>query len=143
MRQRPIMQHWIACLESVFEFRDEWLLPYNLLGVSYSHTVAADIEFPCVVPRLDLFARFFHGRRSRLFEVEVYWTDGPTPQTPVNSFGPFTVFFRRDQTARSYVFRIQNISLPGPGRYQVWLRMIKPRRTGPLAIEFFEVLQTS
>src|SRR5579883_529168 len=140
---RLVVRHWIACLESVFEFRDEWLLPYNLLGVGYSHTVAADIEFPCVVPRLDLFARFFHGRVTRLFEVEVSWLDDPTPTAPVNSYGPFTVFFRRDQSARNYVFRLQNIPLPGPGRYQVALRMIKPLRRRPLASEFFEVLQRS
>jgi hypothetical protein len=140
---RLAVQHWVACLESLFEFRDEWLLPYNLLGVSYSHTVAADIEFPCVVPRLDLFARFFHGRGTRLFEVEVSWIDGPTPETDVATYGPYTVFFRRDQAARSYVFRLQNLPLPGPGRYQIWLRMIKPRRLRPLATEFFEVLQTS
>jgi hypothetical protein len=140
---RLAVQHWIACLESVFEFRDEWLFSYNLLGVSYSHTIATDTEFPCVVPRLDLFARFFHGRGPRLFEVRVCGLDGPTPLEPVDNYGPFTVFFRKDQTARSYVFRIQNIPLPGPGRYQVELRMIKPRRRQPLAAEFFEVLQTS
>jgi hypothetical protein len=139
---RLVVQHWIACLESVFEFRDEWLLPYNLLGVSYSHTVAADVEFPCVVPRLDLFARFFHGRGSRLFEVRVYWLDGPTPQAVIDSYGPFTVFFPPDRAARNYVFRLQNVPLPGPGRYQVALRMIKPYRKRALATEFFEVLQT-
>jgi hypothetical protein len=136
---RLVVQHWVACLESVFEFRDEWLLPYNLLGVSYSHTVAADIEFPCEVPRLDLFARFFHGRGTRLFEVEVHWING---SMRIEAYGPFTVHFRTDQAARSYVFRLQNIALPGPGLYRVELRTIKPRRRRPLATEFFEVLQT-
>jgi hypothetical protein len=91
--------------------------------VSYSHTVAAEIEFPCVVPRLDLFARFFHGRGTRHFEVQVFWLDGPAPADPVDTFGPYTVFFPQDQEARNYVFRLQNIPLPGRGRYQVGLRI--------------------
>jgi hypothetical protein len=110
--------------------------------VSYSHTIAADVEFPCVVLRLDLFARFFHGRGTKLFEVAVYWLDGPTPLIAVSNYGPFTIFFPRDRAARSYVFRLQNIPLPGPGRYQVGLRMIKPLRGRLLASEFFEVLQS-
>jgi hypothetical protein len=139
---RLVVQHWIASLETQFEFSTTWVHPYNLLGVSYSHTVAADVEFPCVIPRLDLFARFFHGRGSRMFEIELYWTGAPGGSMRVDSYGPYTVFFRRDQAARSYVFRLQNLTLPGSGRYEVVLRMIKPRRNRPLATEFFEVLQT-
>jgi hypothetical protein len=139
---RLVVQHWIACLETQFEFSGAWLHPYNLLGVSYTYTVAADVEFPCEIPRLDLFARFFYGRGTREFEIEVHRTDAPNGPEWVETYGPFTVFFRRDQTARNYVFRLQNFPLPGPGRYQTLLRMVKPRRRRPLAEEFFEVVQT-
>jgi hypothetical protein len=139
---RLVVRHWIACLETQFEFHTAWVHPYNLLGVSYSHTLPTDAEFPCVIPRLEVFARFFHGRGTRLFEVEVYWTDAPNGPVFVDSYGPYTVFFARDRPARSYVFRVQNVPLPGVGRYQIGLKMIEPRRNRRLATEFFEVIRS-
>jgi hypothetical protein len=91
------------------------------------------------LPRLDLFARFFNGRGTRVFEVAVVWMDHPAGAALIDTYGPFTVHFPQARPARSFVFRLQNLALPGTGRYQARLRMIKPRRRRRLAVEFFEV----
>jgi len=140
MARRLRVQHWVACLEAHFVAQEGWVHPYDLLGVSYTHTVPAALEFPRELPRLDLFARFFHGRGSREFELRVVWVDGPNGPEEVDIYGPFTVFFRPDQQVRSFVFRLLNIPLPGAGRYRVHLQAVKPRRRQPLATEFFAVV---
>ena len=136
---RFAVRHWVACLEARFGWRDEWVHCYDLLGVSYTHTVPADTEFPCELSRLDLFARFFNGRGTREFEVAIIWADGPRGPELIETYGPFTVHFPFGQPARNYVFRLRNIALLGPGRYQARLKMIRPRRRRQLAVEFFEV----
>ena len=77
MRQRPTVQHWIACLEvqvvppvAVNNF-------YNLLRVGPVHVLPADTEFPASFAQLDLFARFFDGIGVWDFEVQTLWVDAP------------------------------------------------------------------
>jgi hypothetical protein len=140
MARKFRVQHWIACREAQFVAQEGWIHPYDILGVSYTHVVPADTEFPREIERLDLFARFVDGRGSREFEVEVVWVDGPAGRKDVDTYGPFTVFFRFDQHVRSYVFRLLNVPLPGAGRYRAHLWVVTARGRVMLATEFFEVL---
>lgn len=61
-----VVHHWIACQAAQFQQSQQWLLPYNLLGVSFTHTVPTGTAYPDVLNRLDVFARFYHARDARV-----------------------------------------------------------------------------
>jgi hypothetical protein len=100
----------------------------DLLGVDYTYEVPADTEFPRRVERIDLFTRFYlnHAGPTTFF-VLVRWTDSPEDKRRrVGKYGPYTVGFRPTDLVRDHVFRIQNIQLPGVGRYAVLLVSRRP-----------------
>jgi hypothetical protein len=141
MAKRPTVQHWIACLEvravrpvAVNNF-------YDLLRVSPTHTLPADVEFPASYAQLDLFARFVGGSSMWYFEIEALWVDAPGKPLQVALYGPSAVHFRPGQSVRDHNFRLNNIPLPGVGRYrfELWLLGRGPRRM--LAVEYLEVEQ--
>ena len=70
------VQHWIACLGSAAVPPVGVNNFYNLFGVGHVHTFAGDVEFPAVIPELNLFARFVNGTGVKRFEVELVWRDG-------------------------------------------------------------------
>lgn len=87
----------------------------NLLGVDYWHEVPADVEFPRMIGRLDLFTRFYlRNARPTEFLVAIRWLDSSTRQgrRPVR-FGPFTVNFQPNEFVRDHSFRVINIRLGG------------------------------
>jgi hypothetical protein len=95
----------------------------DLLGVDYTYDVPADTEFPRRLARIDLFTRFYLDRAGPTdFYVLVRWTDSPDDQRRrVGRYGPYTVAFRPTDVVRDQVFRVQNIQLPGIGRYEILL----------------------
>jgi hypothetical protein len=141
MAKRPAVHHWILCLEvqavppvAVNNF-------YDLLRVAPVHALAADVEFPASYERLDIFARFIGGTGSRSFEIQVLWVDSPKGIIEVALYGPMTVYFHPGQHVRDYNFRLNNVSLPGLGRYQFCLWIHGRRRKHLLAVEYLEVTQ--
>lgn len=76
-----------------------------------------------------------------MFEVRAYWIDHPEKPERVAVYGPFNVYFASDVSTRSFVFRLQNVPLPGAGRYAIRLRAISPVRRA-LATEYIEVRET-
>ena len=138
---RLFVQHWIACLDSqavppvgVNNF-------YNLLGVGHVHTFAGDVEFPAVIPELDMFARFVNGTGVRQFEVEVFWLDAPEGERLVNYYPPYQITFRSNEPLRDYAFRLANIPVGGAGLHSI--RLYRSRRRGRkvLSNEYFYVVQ--
>jgi hypothetical protein len=138
-RERLHIQHWIACLETAVPPPVTVPSQYNLHGVCYSYTVPSGTTFPCSVPRLDMFARFFGGSGPTEFEVRVIWLDAPGGPRRLEVYGPVTVTFQPSVPVRDFSFRLRNVPLAGPGRYEIRLRMLNPRRT--LATEFLEVVE--
>lgn len=131
------VQHWIASLGTGVSTPVGGPSQYDLHGVCYSYTVPQGTPFPCSIPELCMFARFFGGSGRRNFEVRVLWLDAPGGPRRLEIYGPYTVFFQPDALVRDYNFRLRNVPLQGAGRYAIRLRMLKPRRV--LADEFLEV----
>jgi len=141
MKPRLAVQHWIACLEArvippvgVNNF-------YELLGAGHVHTFAADVEFPAIIPELNMFARFVNGRGAVQFEVEVIWLDAPGGERVVDSYPPYQVTFRPNEPLRDTVFRLANVPIDGTGRYSVRLSRLKRRSRQLLSDEFFSVVR--
>jgi hypothetical protein len=141
MKSRLAVQHWIACLEAR-------VIPpvgvnnlYELLGVGHVHTFAADVEFPAVIPELNLFARFVNGTGVVQFEVEVIWIDAPKRERVVDTYPPHQVTFRHNEALRDTVFRLANVPIEGTGRYAVRLNRLKRRGRQILSDEYFSVVQ--
>lgn len=103
----------------------------DLLGVDYVHEVAADTEFPRLLPRVDLFTRFYLTRASRAtFLIRTEWRDAPESRRPCHrTYGPFGLTFGPLDVVRDYAFRLVNVRLDGPGRYDVVL--YRRKRTKP------------
>jgi hypothetical protein len=95
----------------------------NLLGVDYWHEVPADVEFPRVIGRLDVFTRFYLEQAEQTeFQISVRWLDAPTRQgRQASRYGPFALDFQPHQVVRDHVFRVVNIRLGGVGRYSIRL----------------------
>jgi hypothetical protein len=141
MKPRLAVQHWIACLEArvippvgVNNF-------YELLGVGHVHTFAADVEFPAVIPELNLFARFVNGAGVMQFEVEVIWLDAPEGERVIDTYPPHQVTFRPNEPLRDTVFRLANVPIDGAGRYAVRLFRLKRRGRRVLSDEYLSVVQ--
>jgi hypothetical protein len=138
---RLVVQHWVACLEAR-------VIPpvgvnnlYELLGVGHVHTFAADVEFPAVIPELNLFARFVSGVGVVQFEIEVVWLDAPGVERVIEAYPPQQITFRPNEPLRDSVFRFSNVPVEGTGRYSVRLHHLKARGRRVLANEYYSVVQ--
>lgn len=100
----------------------------DLLGVDYTHDVPADTEFPRRLGQIDLFTRFYLEQATQTaFLVLVRWTDSLDEQRKwVGRYGPYTVGFAPTDIVRDHVFRLQNVQLPGVGRYAIVLGARRP-----------------
>ena len=141
MARRLVVRHWMMTLGTRVRPPVGPNNPYDLFAVSYVHPVPAGTDQIEPLARVDMFARFFHGRGTWEFETEVVWVDGPDGVESLVNYGPHTVAFRRGQPVRDFVFVLRNVPLPGEGRYRLYLWAIKPRRRRPLATEYFEVVR--
>lgn len=112
---KPQSQSWRAC---------------DLFRVSHWLDVPADTEFPYTVSRLHVFTRFYLNRaRPTDFDIRVRWLGAPgNTSRVIGNFGPFTVPFARDATARDCSFNLHNIRLQGVGVHRV--ELIRPRVRG-------------
>jgi hypothetical protein len=141
----PTVQHWLVCRRGKVAAAAPYN-PYTLSGVTYRFAVPAAVGMspgdPYPAKQLCVFARFFGGSGSVDFEIRVAWLDGPGGgRVTAEVYGPFTIHFRAGEPVRDYVFRLRNVPLSGTGRYAVELVPATGRRAGPLAVEFFEVVQ--
>ncbi|MCI0701372.1 MAG: hypothetical protein L0241_09860 [Planctomycetia bacterium] len=141
MSRRLAVQHWIASLEATVEPPAGINNFYNLLRVGHTHVLAPDTEFPTVLPRLDMFARFVNGSGVAEFEADVIWMDAPEGWRRTETYWPLRVAFRPGEPLRDTVFRLLGIPLEGVGRYRIDLRAIKPRKRSRLATEYFYVVR--
>jgi hypothetical protein len=95
-----------------------------------------------------MFARFFGGEGAIDFEIVVSWQPDISSLEdgyPIEYFGPYTVYFREDETIRDYTFPFTTLPLRGVGRYELRLFAISgvdPDDNHPLAVEYFEVFQS-
>ena len=135
-RSKLAVQHFVACAKmepTAIGLND----PYILFGVSYAYGVVADREWPAKLDELWLFVRFFNGIRTRSFEVDVVWLDGPNGTVDVCTIPDFEVHFAIDVPVASRAFHVARVRYPGPGRYMFCLRRSGRRRV--LAREYIEI----
>ncbi len=116
----------------------------NWTGVAYRVHVevgsAPTIDETVRVREICLFARFFGGGGPHEYEIEAVWHDDPTgSESPIEVYGPFSIFFRDGEPTRDYVFRLRNFPIAGSGRYAIQLIPLDDQDREPLAIEYFEV----
>ena len=118
----------------------------DLFRVSHWYDLPADTEFPYVVPRIHVFARFYLWRaKPAEFRVLVSWMNTPSGNPEeIGDFGPFTIPFTRDSTARDFSFNLHNVRLRGVGLHRV--ELVRERTRGwnagelvPVATTFFVV----
>jgi hypothetical protein len=114
------VQHFIACPDIVV-VRAAPDNPYTLRDVSYNYDVPADQEWPIRFDEFWLYVRFFNGRGTRHFAVDVAWLDSPSGLEEICSFEPLTVPFPGDPV-HSRALRVGAVRYPGPGRYRFRLR---------------------
>ena len=145
MEEWPAIQHWLFC-------DDARVLPpampnnrYQLNGVSYRVAVSPATDRASSgakrVKDICQFARFFGGGGPHEFEIEVVWHDDPEEsEAPIETYGPYSIFFREGEPTRDYVFRLLNFPIEGPGRYSVRLIPLADLDRDALAVEYFEVV---
>ena len=142
IKPRFAVQHWIACLGAQVDPPVGINNFYNLLGVGHVHSFAGDVEFPAVIPELNMFARFVNGTGVAYFEMKVIWLDAPEGTRVIDSLGPLQITFRPGEPLRDTVFRFQAIPIDGIGRYMLKLEQLRSRRRNrELANEYLSVVQ--
>lgn len=114
------IQHFVACPDIVV-VRVAPDNPYTLRDVSYNFDVSGEQEWPIRFDELWLYVRFFNGRGTRYFAVDVAWLDSPSGERELCSFDPLTVPFPADPV-HSRALRVSAVRYPGPGRYRFRLR---------------------
>lgn len=104
----------------------------DLLGVDYVHEVPADTEFPRLLPRVDLFTRFYLDQAAPSeFLVRTDWRDAPRTRQPVRRvYGRFVVPFQPTDVVFDHAFRLVNVWLDGPGWYDAALYRRKRTKLG-------------
>lgn len=120
MSRRVAVHHFVANLTT----RQYGPHPTSdLLGVDYIHAVPADTEFPRLIPRVDLFTRFYlRDAKPTTFLIRVNWREAPASQQPCRrKYGPFTLPFQPTEIVRDYAFRLTSVRLDGVGWYDVVL----------------------
>jgi len=138
---RLVVQHWIACLESQAVPPVGVNNLYNLLGVGHVFAFAADVEFPAVIPELNMFARFVNGTGVMQFEAELVWFRPSGRVRSVENLGFNQVTFRTGEFRRDVSFRYWNVPIAGVGEYAVRLCRHRRGRLRVLANEYFSVEQ--
>ena len=133
------VHHWIACRDCKVVGPARPDNHYNLLSVGYVQVAPPDTEFPWVLRKLDLFARFVGGTGTRFFEVQIIWVDAPVRRRIVGTYGPMSVAFRPNDPVRDFMFRIRNVTFPGRGRYRIRLFQIQTESLSLRATEYIEV----
>jgi hypothetical protein len=105
----------------------------DLLGVDYVHSVPADTEFPRWLAKVDLFTRFYlTAAKPTEFLIRVSWRDAPSSRQPCRrTYGPFTILFAPTDVVHDHAFRLVNVQLDGPGRYDVFLYHRRRTKRGP------------
>ena len=76
MARRLVAHHWMMTLSARVQPPAGPINPYDLFGVTYVHRVPVGTVTIDPIDRVDMFARFFNGRGTWEFEVEVVWVDG-------------------------------------------------------------------
>ena len=139
-RAKVQVQHFVACLEVRVDGPVQLGRPCHLTDVSPVYGIPADRPYPVVVPRLDLFTRFFVREPGAAdFEVRVVWLDGEGGRPErLEVYGPWSVVFQPGESMRDFLFRVVNVPLHGPGRYAFRLRDLNRRRT--IAAEYLEIV---
>ena len=129
------VQHLVACPDVVVTHvaPDN---PYTLRDVSYNFDIPPEREWPIRLDGLWLYVRFFNGRGTRYFAVDVAWLDSPSGLQEICSFDPLTVPFPADPV-HSRVLWVGAVRYPGPGRYRFRLRRSGRKRV--LAEEFINL----
>jgi len=130
------VQHFVACA-SIQPTSEGTNYPYNLIGISYVYGIPARTEWPAKLSDLWLFVRFFYGTKSRSFDVDVVWLDGPDGEAEVCTIPDYEVNFGTNQSVASRAFHVANVRFPGLGRYTFCLRPTGKRQV--LAREFIEI----
>lgn len=120
VRPKFSVQHFLACSDVVV-VRVAPDNPYTLRDVSYNIDVPPEQEWPIRLNELWLYVRFFNGRGTRYFAVDVAWLDSPSGVQEICSFDPMTVPFPSDPV-HSRALRVSSVRYPGPGRYRFRLR---------------------
>lgn len=133
------VQHFIACPDIVV-VRAAPDNPYTLRDVNYNLDVPADREWPIRFDEFWLYVRFYNGRGTRYFAVDVAWLDSPSGLQEVCSFDPMTVPFPADPV-HSRALRVSAVRYPGPGRYRFRLRRSGKNRV--LAEEYVNLRRLS
>jgi hypothetical protein len=133
------VHHWIASLNCEVEGPAGPHNHYRLFGVGYTYFAPPETEFPWVLEKFDLFARFYGGTGTRSFEVQLDWFDAPARLHESQTYGPFRVAYRSGEPTRDYVFRLVNVRLPGPGRYRARLFRLGQQTRKLMATEFIDV----
>lgn len=129
------VQHFVACPDVVV-VRVAPDNPYTLRDVSYHFDVPADQEWPIRFEEFWLYVRFFNGRGSRYFAVDVAWLDSPSGVHELCTFDLLAVPFPADPV-HSRALRIEAVRYPGPGRYRFRLR--RSGRNEVLAEEYIHL----
>lgn len=129
------VQHFLACPD-VVATRAVPDSPYTLRDVSYHFDVPASQEWPVRLDELWLYVRFFNGRGTGYFAVDVAWVDSPDGVEEVCSFDPIAVVFPTDPV-HNRAWRVSTVWYPGPGRYRFRLR--RSGRRGVLAAEHINI----
>ena len=144
MEERPAIQHWLFCDDARVLPPVQPINRYQLNGVAYR--VVSDAASPAGdgivrIRETCLFARFFGGGGPHEYEIETSWHDDPAgSESPIETYGPFSIFFREGEPTRDYVFRLRNFPVMGPGRYSIKLIPLDDPEREPIAVEYFEVM---
>lgn len=128
MSRRVRIHHFVVA-EIVKPQTQSWRAT-DLFGASHWLDVPADTEFPHTIARVHLFARFYLRRaKPAEFQVRIKWLDTPNRRPRViGNFGPLTVPFVQDTTARDWSFNLHNIRVQGVGVHRV--ELIRERAGG-------------
>jgi hypothetical protein len=103
--------------------------------------VPAGTPFPTMLDRIDLYARFFDGRATALFELRVYWIDAPDGPELVEAYGPVRIRFRPGEPARDWVVRLLGVTVPGLGRYAFQLKKLGKVRSRLFATDYITIVE--
>lgn len=129
------VQHFVACPAAVVvqAAPDN---PYTLEDVRYHFDVPNDQEWPVRLDDLWLYVRFFNGRGTKFFAIDVTWLDPPVGEVDVCTFDPVAIAFPAEPV-HSRVVRVGAVRYPGPGRYRFRIRRSGWRRA--LADEYINL----
>lgn len=133
------VQHWVASLEARAVPPVSQFNAYDLMSVGYYYWAEEDVEFPWVLPRLDMYARFVNGVGTEVFEVRIRRLAGPRSMRRTTIYGPHSVAFRPGQAVRDTLFRLLRVPFAGEGLHRIQLVHLTDERASLLATEYITV----